>query len=142
MNTNSITFSDNEQITDVVTAAYDLLAFAPGELPQWSRFRELFIETAVLALRVFPADPAISILSFAEYMTAQLAHGLQQQGYSETPGERTIVVVNDVASVQQEFTMNFAGREPVNAIDIFALVRTADQWRIASVLSDMRGGCL
>lgn len=141
MTTPPAALSNEQQITDVVTAAYDLLAFAPGELPQWSRFRELFIETAVLALRVFPTDPAISILSLAEYMTAQLTLGLQQQGYSETPGERTVVVVGEVAAVQQEFTMNFAGQEPVHAIDMFSLVRQADQWRIASVLSDMRGGC-
>lgn len=48
--------NDSRQIDTLIEAAYDLLAFEPGGLPQWSRFFELFSESAILALRVFPAD--------------------------------------------------------------------------------------
>ena len=122
--------------SDVVDAAYSLLSFTPGSTPCWPEFQALFVDTAVLGLRVFPSDAQVSVLSLQQYGAAQMQHGLKEQGYSEIPGERTIKVVGDVATVEQAFTMNFADGVPVSAVDFFSLVRTQDRWRIVSVISD------
>ncbi len=44
--------------TAVVDRAYELIGFAAGGEPDWPRFRELFTDPCVLALRVFPDDDA------------------------------------------------------------------------------------
>ena len=51
-------------------------------------------------------------MSWAEYKRAQMKDDLSDHGYSETPGERTISIMGDVANVQQRFTMNFRHRSP------------------------------
>lgn len=76
-------------------------------------------------------------MTLSEYMQAQMQHGLQQQGYSETPGPRSTLITNDIASVRQQFTMNFVDAGSVDAVDIFSLARIAGQWRIVSVVSDI-----
>jgi hypothetical protein len=91
----------------------------------------------VLALRVFPDDSSVSVLSWTEYKRAQMADNLGSHGYSETPGERIVTIVGDIAVVQQYFTMNFRHRTPAAAVDVFGLVRQIGVWQIVSVLSDM-----
>jgi hypothetical protein len=124
---------------EVVDAAYELLSFEPGQEPDWPGFRECFHPRAILALRVFPGDAGISVLSLAEYARAQLRAGLKEAGYTETPQARETEIIGSVAAIRQHFTMNFAGRPPVPAIDIFALIQLAGRWQIISVVSDMTG---
>jgi hypothetical protein len=126
-----------EAVGEIVDRAYELLAFESGAAPDWDRFDELFVQGALLALRVFPDDDQISVLGLRDYHAAQMQHGLGEEGYSETPNERRLDVVGDIASVRQSFTMNFANRRPVEAIDVFSLARTAGRWRIVSVVSDV-----
>lgn len=129
--------SDEELLSQVVERAYEALAFEPGSGPDWARFNEVFHPDAVLALRVFPQDPGVSVLGLREYAEAQMQHGLGEEGYSETPGERTTDIVGDVAVVRQRFTMNFAGRPPVQAVDVFSLARVGRDWLIVAVVSDL-----
>jgi putative lumazine-binding protein len=123
--------------SDIVDSSYKLISFEPGAAPEWERFRELFVDQAVLALRVFPTDPAVSVMTLAEYAQSQMRHDLQDEGYSETPGSRSVEVVGDVATVRQEFTLNYAGKAPVAARDIFSMARTPDGWKIVSIVSDV-----
>lgn len=67
---------------------------------------------------------------------SQMRNELESHGYSETPGERSIEVIRDVACVRQAFTMNFADRV-VGAVDVFLLSRTGGEWRILAVASDI-----
>lgn len=129
--------TEQEVIQGVIERAYQALAFEPGDLPDWERFDSEFVPQALLGLRVFPEDPAISLLDLREYAEAQVANGVKEQGYSETPGECAIEILGDVAVVRQVFTMNFA-QGPVQAVDFFSLVRQDSQWRIVAVVSDMQ----
>jgi hypothetical protein len=123
--------------SEVVDAAYELLSFEPGREPDWPRFSECFHPRAILALRVFPDDTDISVLSLQEYARAQMADGLKEKGYSETPQTRDIEVTGSVATIMQHFTMNFADRAPVPAIDIFSLIHLGRRWQIVAVVSDI-----
>ena len=122
--------------TEVVDASYERISFAPGSTPDWELFRELFVDDAILALRVFPSDPQVSVLSLRGYAEYQMREGLQKEGYSEIPGPRTVDIFGDVAVIRQEFTMHFAGQDPVRATDVFSLARNGDDWRIVSIVSD------
>jgi hypothetical protein len=129
---------DARAIGELIEEAYAALAFPPGAEPDWNRFNAVFHPDAVLALRVFPGDPAIRIMRLPAYAAAQMENQLGDQGYSETPGERRTEIHGDIATVYQHFTMNFAGSTPRQAIDAFSLARAGGNWIIVSVLSDLR----
>lgn len=129
--------TDHDQVINTVEKAYAILEFEPGGQPDWNTGDQLYSERAVLALRVFPDDAAVSVLSWADYKHAQMSDRLGEHGYSETPGERTVHIVGDIAVVQQHFTMNFRHRPHAEAVDVFGLVRQHGTWQIVSVLSDI-----
>lgn len=122
---------------EVVDRAYELISFAAGGQPAWQEFRALFVEPNALALRVFPEDPAITVMDLDGYVVHQMRDGLSEEGYSEIAGERTTTIVGDAAVVLQQFAMQFKDRPPVPAFDGFSLVRIDDAWKIASIISDM-----
>jgi hypothetical protein len=126
---------DEEAIAAVVERAYDALEFDPGSEPDWALFDSAFAPEAILALRVFPEDPGISVMGLRAYAESQMRNDLGEQGYSETPGAGYTQVYGDVAVVRQSFTMNFADRS-VDAIDVFSLVRVHGEWKVVAVVSD------
>ena len=85
---------------------------------------------------MFPSDPSVSVLTLPDYAESQMRHGLKDA--SETPGRHVSEIIGDVAMVRQEFTMNFAGRTPVPAVDIFTLARLSGGWKVVAVVSDVR----
>ena len=122
---------------DVVDRSYELISFAAGGEPAWDEFRALFTNPSVLALRVFPTDPTITVMDLDDYVMHQMREGLSDEGYSETPGERTTTIVGDAAVVLQQFAIHYKDQPPVPAFDGYSLVRVDGAWRIASIISDM-----
>lgn len=131
--------TDNHEahILSLIDRAYDALEFKPGDTPDWNRFASVFTDNCILALRVFPDDDDVRVLSLEGYMKAQLEQELQRKGYSETPGKRELSICGDIAWVEQDFTMNFSEQHKVPAKDVFSLVRTGREWKVVSVISDM-----
>jgi hypothetical protein len=117
--------------------ADELISFAAGGEPAWKEFRELFTNPCVLALRVFPDDPAITVMDLDDYVTHQMRDGLSDEGYEELPGERTVTIVGDAAFVDQKFFIKYRDQQPVAAFDGYSMVRIDGKWRIASIVSDM-----
>jgi len=126
---------DDEAIAAVVARAYAALEFEPGAEPDWNLFESAFAPEAILALRVFPEDPEISVMGLRAYAESQMRNDLGEQGYSETPEAGSIEVIGDIAVVRQPFTMNFADRS-VDAVDVFSLVRILGVWKVVAVVSD------
>lgn len=122
---------------EVVDRSYELISFAAGGEPAWMEFRELFTNPCVLALRVFPDDPAITVMDLDDYVTHQMRDGLSEEGYEELPGERTVTIVGDAAFVDQRFYIKYRDQAPVAAFDGYSMVRIDGRWRIASIVSDM-----
>ncbi len=123
--------------TALVDASYDCISFEPGAEPQWDKFRSLFLPEAVLALRVFPEDDAITVMDFDSYMEKQIRDGMKEEGYTEEIVDRSEVTFGDIAECRVLFTMQFGDSEPFTAIDIFQLVRRDGRWWIASIASDI-----
>ncbi|MGY4711906.1 hypothetical protein ACXDF8_20470 [Mycolicibacterium sp. CBM1] len=132
-----MTQSDRRAVLEVVEKAYAILEFDPGGQPDWLAADKLYAPLAVFALRVFPDDPAVSVMTWPDYKRAQMAHQLTDHGYSETPGESVVHFFGDVAVVYQYFTMNFRHRPAAAAVDVFGMVRSNGTWQIVSVLSDL-----
>ncbi len=127
--------TDEEAIAAVVERAYDALEFEPGCEPDWALFDSAFAPEAILALRVFPEDPQVSVMGLRAYAESQMRNELGEQGYSETPGGGSTEIYGDVAVVRQPFTMNFVDRA-VAAIDVFSVVRVDGAWKVVAVVSD------
>jgi len=122
----------------IVEECYRLISFAPGDAPQWERFRRLFSPKAVLALRVFPEDPAVTIMTMGEYMVHQMREGMKERGYTETMLGRRIQRFADIAEARVDFEMRFGDDAPVKALDVFQLARRDGRWWIVSIVSDMQ----
>jgi hypothetical protein len=122
---------------EVVDRSYELISFAAGSGPAWQEFRELFTSPCVLALRVFPDDPQITVMDLDSYVVHQMREGLSEEDYEEIPGERTTTIVGDAAFVDQKFFIKYGDQVPVPAFDGYSMVRIDGNWRIASIISDM-----
>ena len=123
--------------TAVVDACYDLITFEPGSDPDWEGFRALFHPRAVLALRVFPEDEAVTVMDLNAYMEEQMREGMAKAGYSETLVSRTEFVFHDVADVRVVFEMKHGEAPPHTAIDLYGLVKLDERWLITSITSDI-----
>lgn len=121
----------------VVEEAYRLIGFDPGGEPQWDRFKALFDQRAVLALRVFPGDEAVTVMDLDEYVVLQIREGMKEEGYEEIPGETEWYVFGDVAEARVVFQIRYGDAEPIPALDIFQLVRRDGRWWIVSIVSDI-----
>jgi|ERR1043166_5529035 len=124
----------------IVEECYRLISFPPGGEPQWDRFRQLFSPRAVLALRVFPDDTAITIMTLEEYVIRQMRDGMKDHGYSETVTNRQWSVFGDVAEARVDFEMKFGTAQPVPALDIFQVVHYEGRWWIVSIISEIKRG--
>ena len=125
--------------TAVVDACYNLITFEAGSEPDWDGFRALFHPQAVLALRVFPDDAAVTVMDLDAYMVKQMRQGMEEEGYSETLVSRTELVFHDVAEIRVVFEMKFGEAAPHTAIDLYGLVRLDARWLIVSIVSDIAG---
>ena len=123
--------------TALVDACYDLISFEPGSEPAWDDFRALFLPQAILTLRVFPDDEAITVMDLDAYMEKQIREGMKEEGYTETLLHRSELVFRDTAEVRVLFAMQYGDTEPYNAVDFFQLVRLKGRWFVASISSDV-----
>ncbi len=121
----------------VVEEAYRLIGFDPGGEPQWDRFRALFDPRAVLALRGFPGDEAVSVMDLDEYVVVQMRGGMREAGYEEIPGETEWYEFGDIAEARVVFQIRYGDADPVAALDLFQLVRREGRWWIVSIISDI-----
>jgi hypothetical protein len=121
----------------LVEECYRLISFEPGSEPHWPCFRRLFSDKAVLALRVFPEDAAITVMTMDEYMVHQMREGMKERGYSETVLEKRVTRFGDTAEARVDFEMHFGEAPPVPALDVFQLVHLEERWWIVSIVSDM-----
>lgn len=134
------TAGEAQDPAEIIDRCYELISFAAQSEPDWPNFRALFAEKAVLALRVFPGDPAISVMTLDEYCIRQMREGLKETGYAETALDRNIRVFGDVAVATVDFQMHFGNEPPVPAIDVFLLARRGGRWLIVSIIGEVTKG--
>src|SRR5882672_1202012 len=89
----------------LVESAYRLISFGPGDDPAWTAFRTLFAERCVFALRLFPKDLSVSVMTLDEYVSRQIREGMKEDGYQERPIDRLFSVTGDIAEARVRFEM-------------------------------------
>lgn len=121
----------------VVEECYRLISFPPGSLPGWDAFKSLFVPQAVLTLRVFPEDEAMSVMDLEQYTIQQIREGMKEEGYTETVLKQDWFGFGDVCETRVIFEMKFGDKEPVTAFDIFQLVKLEGRWWITSIMGEI-----
>jgi hypothetical protein len=121
----------------VVEDAYRYISFTPGQEPRWNDFKRLFAVPSVLALRLYPGDKEVRVMSLDDYVQMQVTEGMKATGYEEKIVSTHYKVTGDVAEAHVHFQMVFGGDDIHDAIDIFQLVRRQGRWWIVSIISDI-----
>ena len=121
----------------LVEMTYRLISFSAGGEPSWPTFRTLFSDRAVLAIRILPEDPSITVMNLDEYVQWQIREGMKEAGYEERPLERSFNVMGDLAEAHVRFQMYIGPRHIGDAIDIFQIVRKEGRWWIVSIVSEI-----
>lgn len=121
----------------LVVRAYELISFGPGGAPGWGQFRRLFTEPAVLALRLFPGDRAITVMDLDAYEAAQVTAAMHAKGYEEKILHAAYEQTGDLCQATVRFQMIFGPDDVHEALDLFQLVRRDGEWRIAAILSEV-----
>jgi hypothetical protein len=124
----------------LVEACYDMISFEAGAEPSWDTFKSLFVERAVMALRVFPGDERITVMDLDEYALIQMREGMLEEGYTETIVNEDWFRSGDVAATRVEFEMKFGNDKPIPAVDLIQLVSLDDRWWIVSITSEVLAG--
>jgi hypothetical protein len=120
----------------VIDRSYETLPAEEHDAPGWEQYVELFADRAVLALRLFPRDPHVLVMNLEEYRRAHFGEGVELDTHSEVPGQRSVEIIGDVATVRQPLTFQFATQGHLEAVDQFTLARRDGVWKIVSVISD------
>jgi hypothetical protein len=128
-------FTENPEA--LVDAAYELISFGPGSDPSWKAFRRLFADPCVLALRLFPDDPSVSVLSLDDYMRKQVREGMRDEGYVERPLERDFSRTGDIAAATVRFEMVFGTDQKYLGIDQFQMIKREGRWWIVSISGEI-----
>jgi hypothetical protein len=121
----------------LVDAAYELISFGPGGDPSWKAFRRLFADPCVLALRIFPDDPSISVLSLDDYTRKQVREGMREEGYIERPLQRDFSMTGDIAAATVRFEMVFGPDRKFLGVDQFQMVKRQGRWWIVSISGEI-----
>ena len=133
-------FPDREIVESrdaIITEAYRLISFEPESGPDWKRFNALFTDRAVLALRVFPEDEEISVMNLEEYAIKLMRKGMREDGYAERQIRTEWFEFGDIAEARVIFEIRFGDERPIEALDIFQLVRRSGRWWIASIIAEI-----
>lgn len=126
----------------VVEELYRLVTFQAGEMPDWEQVKALFIEEAVIVLRLGPATMrTFNRQSFVDYFIYDIKRAnLLESGFTERILNCQIRIIKDIAHCYVLYEVIVPGRfndKPVNrGIDSFHLIKRNGQWLIASIINE------
>ena len=126
----------------VVIELYDLVTFKSGEMPDWDKVKNLFIEEAVIVLRLGPrTSRTFNRQSFVDYFIYDIERAnLLESGFIEKILKNQMQVIKDIAHCFTAYEVIVPGRnndKPVNrGIDSFHLIKKDGRWWIASVINE------
>jgi len=131
-----------ESPENVVEELYRLVSFEAGRMPDWEKVKRLFIEEAVIVLRLGPDTMrTFDRQSFIDYFILDIERAkLEESGFVEAILNTQIQVIKDIAHCYVLYEVIVPGRnndQPVNrGIDSFHLIRRNSQWLIASIINE------
>jgi hypothetical protein len=127
---------------NVVTELYKLVTFESGKMPDWEEVKSLFIEEAVIVLRLGPATMrTFNRQSFVDYFIYDIKRSnLLESGFTENIIKTQMEVIKDIAHCFVLYEVSVPGRfdnKPVNrGIDSIHLIKKNDHWLIASIINE------
>ena len=127
---------------NVVAELYKLVSFEAGKLPDWEQVKRLFIEEAVIVLRLGPTTMrTFGRQSFIDYFIMDIERAkLIESGFTETILQSHMQIIKEIAHCYALYEVIVPGRnddKPVNrGIDSFHLIKRNGRWLIASIINE------
>jgi hypothetical protein len=126
----------------VVAELYKLVTFDAGTMPDWEKVKDLFVDEAVIVLRLGPTTlRTFNRQSFVDYFIYDIERAnLRETGFAENILNTQMTVIKDIAHCFVLYEVIVPGRyddKPVNrGIDSFQLIKKDDLWKIASIINE------
>jgi len=126
----------------VVSELYRLVSFEAGTMPDLDKVKALFIEEAVIVLRLGPKTMrTFDRQSFVDYFIYDIKRAnLLDTGFKETILNSQMQVIKDIAHCYCLYAVIVPGRnddKPVNrGVDSFHLINRDGRWQIASIINE------
>ena len=125
----------------VVRELYDLVSTQPDEEIDWDRARSLFLDEALIFMRVSREDNALFTLDewVADFVKFVNEANVKESGFTEEIFALEATEVRNVAHVLVRYGSRYPTRDrpPQMGIDSVHLVRNDGEWRILSIVNEI-----
>lgn len=125
----------------VVRQLYDLVTFEANNTPDWEKVKSLFVEEAVVILRVSRTTHKVFsrqgfVDDFQNFITRAK---VDETGFVEKIISLKILKIGDMAHcwVVYEASIPGSGRPPQKGVDSFQLLTRQGQWKIISIVNEI-----
>jgi hypothetical protein len=129
---------DVKSIDSIMVAVYDVISGPPGER-DWSRFRSLFLPTALLTAATKGPDGTVRLrpMTADEYATRVGGYFIKN-GFFEHPIVNRVQTFGNIAQVLSSYeSRHAAGEAPfARGINSFQLLNDGKRWWVVSILWD------
>lgn len=125
----------------VIRHLYDIVTFPAGVTPDWDTAKSLFIDEAVIVLRVSRSEhKAFSLQGWVDDFVKFIDQAnLKDIGFEERIISAKTTVFRDIAQSFVVYQPRVPGteKERLQGIDFFQLVKRDGQWKIASIVNEV-----
>ena len=125
----------------VVRELYTLVSFAPNSTPDWEDVKSLFIDEAVIVLRVtYDSLAVLSKQDFVDLFISDIEkYQLDKSGFVEKIVSCETTEFGDIAKsvVVYEASIPNSPRPPQQGVDFFQLMRKNGRWFITAIVNEV-----
>ncbi|MBN2134089.1 MAG: hypothetical protein JW737_00005 [Acidobacteria bacterium] len=133
---------DSNSLNNLVSALYESISFGPGEKPDWNRFRELFINEALLLPPSGVSrgkSKAMNIDEYISFASSMIERNteLREKGFAEIEINRIVEKFGSIAHIFSIYHSFFAteGENQIHrGVNSIQAVEISSGWRISSFL--------
>jgi len=133
--------SENPSPEEVVASIYTLVSSEAGKTPDWNVVRSLFLDNAVVVLRVTRDSTAVfSLQGFIDDFVRFYGNpAVQKNGFTEKVVRMKPMVFGNIAHILVLYEAHIPGvpRPPQQGVDSWELVRQRGKWYVVSVTNEI-----
>ena len=125
----------------VISSVYKLVSSEAGKTPDWNLVRSVFLENAVVVLRVSRDSTAVfSLQGFIDdFVRFYSIPAVQKNGFTEKVVRMKPMVIGNIAHILVLYEAHVPGtaRPPQQGVDSWELVKVDGKWKIACVTNEI-----
>lgn len=138
---NAVVQKTNATPEQVVESVYRLVSSEAGKTPDWNVVRSLFLQNAVVVLRVTRDSTAVFNLQgfIDDFVKFYATPAVQKNGFTEKVVRMKPMVMGNIAHILVLYEAHIPGipRPPQQGVDSWELVKQGSSWSIVSVTNEI-----